>query len=1025
MRSKFKWIFSLLLALSMQFAFAQERTITGTVSDAIGPIPGVNVLVKGTKIGVQTGFDGKYSIKAKTGDVLVYSFVGMKETTANVGTSSNVNVRMDQEGNTLEEVVVVGYGVQKKREVTGAISKVSGSEIANLITPSFESQLAGRASGVQITTSNGIVGQAPRIRIRGIASITSGTYPLVVVDGMPIITGDTGGVANTNGLADINPADIESMEILKDGAATAIYGSRAANGVILITTKTGKNGVMKVNLSSTMGVATPFKTHDLLKTADFLVISNEKRTNRGQAPWAVGSAYDTDWQAAVLRDAPQSNHSLSLSGGTEKTKYYLSLGLTDQIGVTLSNDMKRYSVRANIEQNINKWLSVGTNLSVTRAEYNGLNTGGSSLSGNIFNAMRQLPNISIFDATNPTGYNLTLPLATNTVGQGQNTDPIGDNIPNIAYVLANNKYQSKVNRTLVNVFANAKLTNDLTFRVQASADNAITGGFQYLNPVHGDGRSLNGYLYNDNTDILTWNWQNILNYKKTFAENHSIGATVVSEYQKTKTQIFFGSGSDLLSTFYNKNLVTNSYATKDSGGAVSENGIMSYLGRLSYNYKEKYFIQGSIRRDGISKLDADTRWNNFPGVSVGWTVSKENFMSSINNTVSDLKFRASYSEVGNTDIGNYPYLGLTISSPYGALNGLGYSQFGNNELQWESSAKTDFGVDLGLFENRLNLNFDYYKNDIDKLILAVPTSPSLGIPGNTINKNIGSLTNTGYEFATTFKAIRTENVTWELSANVTFAKNEVTSLFNGQDILGANNIVRVGESINSLYGFKYWGVNKANGNPVYYKADGSLVEGNIATTTYFVFDPNNPGTLGAASSLSAGTDRAVLGNTLPTYFGAFNSKFSYKNFDFGFMFRFSGGNKIFNSTRRDLMNQNLNNNGTEILGRWQSAANPGDGWTPKLWAGGNTFVNLTGNASSRFVEDGDFISLDNVTIGYSLPKIVSSKIKVDNFRIFVQGQNLMMITKYKGLDPEMESAGVDLNGTPRSKIISMGINVSL
>jgi len=1035
MRSKFKWIFSLLLALSMQFVFAQEKTVTGVVIDKSGiPLPGVNVVIKGTSNGVQTDFDGKFSLKSKEGDNVVFSFIGYKSKSLQINKSNNYNVTLESDAVQMEELVVIGYGTQKKREVTGAISKVSGKDIANIVTPSFEGALAGRATGVQITTANGIVGQAPRIRIRGIASISSGTYPLVVVDGMAITTGDVGGIANTNALADINPADIESMEILKDGAATAIYGSRAANGVILITTKSGKKGTMKVNFSSSLAVASAVKKYDLLNTADFLVISNEKRTNRGQAPWAVGSAFDTDWQSAVLRDAPQMNHSLSFSGGSEKTKYYLSLGLTDQTGVTLSNDMKRYSVRANIDQDVNKWLSIGTNLSVTRTEYNGLNTGGNSLSGNIFNAIRQLPNTPIYDTTNPTGYNITLPLSTNTVGQGQNTDPVGDNIPNIVYVLNNNKYYSKVNRTLASVFANAKLTSDLTFRVQASADNAITAGFQYLNPIHGDGRSVNGYLLNDNTEYLSWNWQNILNYKKTFAENHNLGLTFVSEYQKTKYQYFFGSGSDLLSTFYNQNLVTNSYATKDSGGSVSENGIISYLGRATYNFKEKYFVQGSIRRDGISKLGLNTRWNNFPGVSAGWTVSKEDFMSSLRNTVSDLKFRASYSQVGNTDIGNYPYLGLTSSSPYGSLNGLGYTQFGNNELEWESSIKTDFGVDLGLFDNRLNLTFDYYKNDIDKLILAVPTSPSLGIPGNTINKNIGKLNNKGYEFSASFKAIATENVNWELSANVTLAKNEVTKLFNGQDILGGgsanvniapNIIVREGESINSLYGFQYWGVNKANGNPVYYKADGSLVEGNIATSSYFVFDPNNPGTQGAASSLSASTDRKVLGNTLPTYFGAFSSKFNYKNFDFGFMFRFSGGNKIFNSTRRELVNQNLNNNGTEILGRWQSASSPGDGWTPKLWASGNTFVNLSGNATSRFVEDGDFISLDNVSIGYSLPKLVSEKIKVDNFRIFIQGQNILMITKYRGLDPEMESAGVDINGTPRSKIISMGINVSL
>ncbi|GAA6766116.1 TonB-dependent receptor [Flavobacterium sp. CGRL1] len=807
------------MLICTQFSFAQERTISGVVTDGGGAVPGVNVIVKGTKNGTQTDFDGKYSVKAKTGDVLIFSYMGMQDFTATVGTSSVVNAKLQEAGKELQEVVVVGYGVQKKKEVTGSISKISGNEIANIVTPSFEGALAGRATGVQIVTNSGIIGVAPKIRIRGIASISGGTEPLIVVDGMPIVSGDIGGAANTNGLADINPADIESYEVLKDGASTAIYGSRAANGVILITTKSGKKGTMKVNFSSTLGIASAAKKYDLLQTPDFLVISNEKRTNAGQSPWAIGDTYNTDWQSAILRNAPQLTHNVSFSGGSDKTKYYLSLGLTDQDGINKGNNMKRYSIRANIDQDINRWLSVGTNLSVTRTEYNGLNTNASGLSGNIFNAIRQQPNVPIYDPNNPTGYNLSED--NTTVGKWDNTDPVGDNITNIVYVLDHNRYYSKVNRTLANIFANAKITSDLTYRLQISADNAITDGFQYWNPIHGDGRTSNGILYNDNTEYLRWNWQNILNYKKTFAENHNIGVTLVSEYQKQTYKNFWGEGTDLMSDFYNKNLVDNSYSTKDSGGSVTENGIISYLGRFTYNFKEKYFIQASIRRDGISKLDPDTRWTNFPGVSAGWTISKEEFMQPLSSVITDLKLRGSYSKVGNTDIlngANYPYLGLTISSPYAKLNGLGYYQFGNDKLQWESSAKSDFGVDLGLLNNRLTIAFDYYRNNIDKLILAAPTAPSLGVPNNTINKNIGKLYNQGYEFAVSFKAFKNEKFTWDLSSNLTLSKNVVTNVYNGQDIIGGsstdtniapNIIIREGESLNSLYGFRYWGVNKA------------------------------------------------------------------------------------------------------------------------------------------------------------------------------------------------------------------------
>jgi TonB-linked SusC/RagA family outer membrane protein len=1041
MKLKLQWICTLLVALSMQFSFAQERTVTGKVSDKTGVIPGVNVLVKGTKGSTATDFDGSYSVKAKTGDVLVFSYVGMNNKQVTVGTSNTVNVVLESEAQLMNEVVVVGYGVQKRKEVTGSISKIAGKDIANLVTPSFEGVLAGRATGVQVLTNTGLIGAAPKIRIRGIGSISGSTEPLIVVDGIPIYSGDIGGVSSTNGLADINPEDIESFDVLKDGAATAIYGSRAANGVILITTKSGKKGTLKVTYSTVFGVASATKKYDLLQTPDFITISNEKRSNLSPAgsPWAAGTTYNTDWQSAVLRNAPQTTHNLNFSGGSDKTKYYLSLGLTDLDGINLANDMKKYSIRANIDQDINKWLSIGTNLNVNRTEYNGLNSSASGLSGNIFNTIRQLPNTPIYNPANATGYNIT---TNGTVGQWDNLAAAGDNITNIIYVLDHNKYQSTTTRIIASAFANAKITSDLSYKLQVSGDNASTDGFQYWNPVHGDGRSFNGYVYQDNTNLLRWNWQNILNYKHTFAQDHNLGLTGVAEYQKSKSKTLWGQGSDIISDFFDKNLVSNSFNTKDTGGGITEKGIISYLGRATYNYKEKYFIQGSIRRDGISQFESDVRYHNFPGVSAGWTVSKEGFMEGISNTVSDLKFRGSYSEVGNVDVLNgasYPSKDLTIGSPYGSTNGIGYYQFGNPLLQWETSTKVDFGVDLGLFNNRLTVAFDYYKNDIDNLVLAAPTPPSIGIPNNTINQNVGKMYNQGYEFAVSFKAINTANFSWDVSSNLTLTKNKVTALYGGQPIVGGsstdtniapNIIIKEGESINSLYGYQYWGVNKANGNPVYYKADGSLVQGNLSTSTYFKFDPNNPGVAlvanDPATQSSLGTaDKKILGNTLPTYYGSFTSSMKYKNLDFGFMFRFSGGNKIFNATRRELLNQNFNNNGTEILGRWQSVDNPGDGWTPKLLASSNTFTNLSGSASTRFVEKGDFISLDNISVGYTLPKLLLEKIGVDTFRFFVQAQNIWLISDYKGINPEMETSGVDINGTPRSKVISVGLNVSL
>lgn len=1033
MRTKFKWIFALLIALTMQFSFAQEKTVTGVVSDQSGPIPGANVVIKGTKNGVQTDFNGAYSIKAKAGDVLVASFVGMEESSAKVGASNTLNFKL-QQGNTLEEVVVVGYGTQKKSEVTSSISKISGSSIQGLVTPSFESQLAGRATGVQVTTSTGIVGAAPRVRIRGISSINSGTQPLYVVDGMPIYSGDMGGLASANGLGDINPNDIESFEVLKDGAATAIYGSRAANGVILITTKKGKKGDMIVNYNSVIGFAAPVDTFDLLKTKDFITISNEKRTNISatNSLWAAGTEFDTDWQKAVLNsNALQVDHNLSFSGANEKTKYFMSLGVADQDGIAKSNSMIRYNMRSNLEHKINNWLTFGGSISLTQTEYEGLNTGRSSLSGNMFNAIRQLPNTPIYDASNPTGYNINL--TNGFMGAWQNLTNVGDNITNIVYVLDHNKFESKIRRTMINTFLSADLFKGMNYRFQASVDNGNTGGFRYNNPIHGDGRGT-GNLLKDNTDLVRWNVQHVLNYNKTFFDSHNVAITAVAEYQKERNEYFYGYGSNLINEFYNQFLVTNSYSVQESGGGVTEEGFMSYLGRLSYNYKQKYFLQGSIRRDGLSRFDAKNRWENFIGYSAGWNISKESFFDGAKKYVNDLKIRASYAEVGNNLVGNspYPFRGLTIASSYGALNGLGFSQFGNDALTWETSKKTDIGVDIGIM-NKVKLTFDYFKNDSDGLVMESRLPWSLGVPNSNIIKNIGNLENSGYEFGIEYNVIEKDNFQWDIRANLTLQDNKVTNIPGGADLIGGsstdtnispNIIIRQGESLNSLYGFEYWGVNPSNGFPVYVKANGTLVQGNPSSQSYTVFDPSNPSAVGAASSLVQ-ADKRLLGNTLPKYFGGVSSSLKYKNFDLNFLFRFSGGNKIFNSTRRELMNQNFNNNSTEILGRWQSAANPGDGWTPILWAGSNTFLNQSSNATTRFVEDGDFISLDNLTLGYNLPKTLLSQIKVDNIRFFIQGQNLLMITKYKGLDPEMETSGVDLNGTPRARVFSMGVNVKL
>ncbi|MEI7831201.1 MAG: TonB-dependent receptor [Prolixibacteraceae bacterium] len=1023
---KISLLLAFLCLIGVQLGFSQTREITGKVtsSEDGGGIPGASVVVKGTTLGTIADMEGAFRLQVpQSAKSLIVSFVGMASVEVALTTAKNYSVVLNSNQVNVDEVVVVGYGVQKKREVTGAISQVKGDAMANLATPSFESQLAGRSAGVQITAATGVLGEAPRIRIRGIGSLSQGTYPLVVVDGMPIITGDVGGDASVNAMGDINPADIESVEILKDGSATAIYGSRAANGVILISTKKGLKGKASVSYSNYFGVASPVNLFDLLQSQDFVTIANEKRSNRAQSALAVGTDVNTDWQKAVLRtNAFQQDHNLSISGANDATKYYFSAGYTTQEGVSRPNKMNRFTLRANVDHQVYKWLTLGLNSSVTRSEYFGMNTGSNSLSGNIFSAIRQLPNTLALDPTSPTGYNIDVANPA-IVGRGSNLQGIDDNLPNIRYTLDNNIQTSKIMGVMASTYALVTIMDGLTFKTQLGVDTKGTTGFLYYNPLHGDGRGSNGIIQNDFTSYLRWNWQNVLTYAKTLGDKHNINVNLVNEFQQQTYNYFYGGGSNMSDSFFKNNLISGSYGTQTSGGSMSQNGFNSLAARVNYNFGQKYFIQASVRRDGISSLPQANRFGLFPGASVGWTVSKESFMANL-KFLTDLKVRASYAEVGNVNIGNYPYLGLYSNAKYADYNGIAFSQMGNDQLKWETSKKTDIGLDASFLDNRIKFNFDYFVNNQDGQILGVPTPPSFGIPGNTVAKNIGALKNWGYEFSGEAVLISKKDFKLTVDGNLSLVKNVVKQLVDHQDIIGTYTIVRENESYNSLFGYDYLGVNMSNGNPIYRKADGTMIQANIPTTSYKVYTEANPTDVSTAAVL-ASSDRKILGSTIPTYFGSFGAKAEYKGFDFGLMFRYSGGNSLMNRTRMDLLNQKFQNNSSEILGRWQSTSVPGDGWTPRLWYAGDTFVNLTDNTSTRWVEKGNFVKLQNLILGYTLPKSLLNKIRIQNLRVFVQGQDLLMFTKYKGIDPEMESGGVDFNGTPRQSVVTFGINLKL
>ncbi len=1043
MKKLFLLGFFLVLAC-MQAVYAQERTVTGTVTSATDgtSLPGVNVSVKGTSGGTITDADGRYSIAVPGPNAtLVFSFVGTVTQEALVGNQQVINVRLRDDVRQLSEVVVVGYGTIDRRDLTGSVTSISGEELANLPAPSFDQQLAGRAAGVQVTQPSGVLGQAPRVRIRGTNTITGGGEPLYVIDNVPVIAGEQSSVASTNPLANINPNDIESIEVLKDGAATAIYGSRAANGVVLITTRRGKAGRVNVNYDNFFGVNQVVQRLDLLNADQFVEIANEKFRNAGQPEQAVRRNgdfdVDTDWQDAIFRNGFVQNHNLSFSGGSEMTRYFFSLGFQDQQSALVRNAQDRVAFRSNIEHRFNRWINVGTNVSLSRTQTNGLNAGTNALSGNLIGAARMLPNVPIYDPNHPTGYHLNA--AGNALGPGPNLRVIDNNFTNIAFVLDNNIYRANQYRIFGNVFAEATIVEGLSLRSQLATDILLNDDFQSLDPRHGDGQGVGGLVFRQFRPVNRWNWQNTLNINRSFGDDHRLNFVAGTEYQLTTFQHFNAQGRGFSDRFFQQQeLISGTFATQLAGGTYVPTGFDSYFGRLNYSLFNRYLFQVTVRNDGISSLAAPNRRGTFPGASIGWRLNEEGFFR---NTpflagFSDFKLRASYAVVGNVDIGAFPFLGTFGAAQYGTQTGIGFTNVGNPDLRWETSRKTNFGLDMTFLNDRVTVQADYFFNDVDNLVLQAPLPSSLGVPGNAININAGALTNQGVEFRLLTRNVNTENFRWTTDFNYTNVRNRVTSLVNDDDVIYDYNILRVGEPIGALYGFMYEGVNPANGNPIYRKGDGSLVQGNIATSQYRVYDPNNPGDITQPAILSASADRVVLGNTNPIWQGGMTNTFSFGGFDIELFLRYAGGHKIMNVTRQEtLLNMGFQNNGTEILQRWTEAGQQTN--VPRVWQGRENFINLTQATNSRFVENADFLRVQNFIVGYRLPQALLSRVGgegIRQIRVFGQVQNALTFTRYSGLDPELNAPatqnanaefGVDRNTNPILRTFTVGINLGL
>ncbi|MBX2967635.1 MAG: TonB-dependent receptor [Cyclobacteriaceae bacterium] len=1028
---------------------AQDRTVSGRVTSTEdgSALPGVNVVLKGTTIGTATDSDGRYSLSIpSSGGSLVFSFIGLQTQEIPIGDRNTVDISLALDATQLSEVVVVGYGVQEKRKLTTSISSVGGNEIAQLATPSFVDQLAGRAAGVQIQVNSGIIGTTPTIRIRGVNSLTQGSFPLVVIDGIPMTTGNQGAAADTNPLADINPADIESYEVLKDGAAAAIYGSRAANGVILITTKRGSKtkGRPTLDFTATTGWLEAVNRFDLLNAREFEQVANLKLANAGQAASAftdtsVPGSGETDWQDVLLRKGRFSNYNINLGGASETTNYYFSVGYQFQESNIVNNHYERFTFRTNVDHKVNKWFEIGTGINLTRGGNSGLNTGTNALSGNLAGGLRAFPNVTVMNPSHSTGYNLTGD--NQALGQGANTRAITSSWTNQAFVLDHNRFEESTNRILANIYGQVNIADGLSFKTYYGVDWLGNKSLLVYSPVHGDGRGANGRVHNTFRQVTLWNWQNTVNYNKDFGD-HGIDVVGGIEYQLQTFESFSGNGTDFSDVFFMQHtLISQTYGTQLSSGTYNQAAFASYFGRINYSFKDKYLLGFSARNDGISRLHADVRYGTFFGGSVGYRLSEEDFYknSGLASTINDIKVRGSYAQVGNVDIGLFPYASLYGSALYGSQNGIAFSQAGNPDLLWETSKKLNIGADFGFLNNKIGFTVDYFVNDIDGNILGVPYPPSLGIPGNSIQQNIGVLRNSGVEFSANATVLNKSGFTWNVNANFTTVKNEVIETFRNTagdwEQIGVGNYsitARVGQPRSVIYGYEYVGVNPANGFPMYRKGNGTIIQRNVATASnYYVYNPADPADISTAASLSTldiadGGDRQILGQTLPKWYGGLTNTFNYKNLSLEIFMRFAGGNHVYNQTKQDvLLNQDFTNSGRDLLRSW-TPENPNTD-IPKMYILSNAQVNQSGLATSRFVEKGDFLRIQNIVLGYSVPKEVLNSIadsKISRVRVFAQVQNAFTFTGYTGLDPEL-GGGFDNNTNPMNRTFTFGINVGL
>jgi len=1006
-----------------------SKKITGKVTAETGEaLTGVTVQVKGLSTIATTNDSGSYSINVPGNETaLIFSYVGYAKQEVNVKNKTTIDVVMIAEKNELSQVVVIGYGTVKKSDLTGSVVSVKADELKAVPATSFDQALQGRAAGVQVTQLSGKPGAETSIRIRGTTSINAGNEPLYVIDGM-LISSD-GGDQNTGvtlgprigPLAAINPNDIESIEILKDASATAIYGSRGANGVVIITTKRGRAGKGSVTFDSYYGQQTIANKIEVLDAHQFGDFVNEAKLNANQTPIYVNpkNLTTTDWQDAVLRTAPMANYQLTFSGGDDKTKYSITGSYFTQDGIIKNSDFKRYSFRSNLDREVSKRLTVGTSVTYARVTSNGvLTNAGTIVPGVVTDAMLFNPILPIYDSTVVGGYTY----------ENDRGKLLGNPVAEV------DKYNSYTvsSRFLGNLYARYKLMEGLEFKTSFGVDAFSNKENSYAPYYLKRAQASKGEASIGTVQGLTWLNENTLNYSKQFKNEHSINAVAGFTVQQFQNESLFVYAFDFPDDRTGYHDISAALNPQKPFNGESKWSLVSFFGRVNYTIKDKYLFTVTGRSDGSSKFAEGNKYGFFPSGAFAWRISKENFMKDV-NSISDLKFRASYGVVGNQAIP--PYQSLALVGPYGegvfnssqgseVYTGREPLSYVNKDLKWESTKQLDIGIDLSLFKNRIIFTGDYYNKKTFDLLLSTPIPTTSGF--QTTLLNVGNIVNKGFDLD--LKTINTTGaLKWNTSLNVSINKNEMTNLNTSTDILLPGGIIlRQGLPIGTFYGYQFEGIFQSDAEA----ASSPVLIGQEPTSP-------NPASVAKAGDrkykdingdgVINADDRTLLGNAQPKFTWGFNNTFSFKNIDLSIFFQGSEGNKMANLNSLDLLNFTGQNNvlAEAALNRW-TPENPSNKY-PRALSNGSLDVGIF---SSNIVEDASYIRLKNITLAYHIPANVLKKTGIQSLRIYAGATNLWTLTDYTGYDPEANTygqsttlIGIDYGGYPQTKTYTIGINV--